>query len=52
MKRENGFYWVRIDLDWIVVEWENNSWFKTGIEVAFNDNEFDQIIEEKIFRMY
>lgn len=52
MKRENGFYWARIDLDWVVVEWENNAWFKTGTCVAFDDSEFNQIIEEKIVMMF
>jgi hypothetical protein len=55
-KREYGFYWVKIENDWIVAEWDNvyaglegaESWYMTGSEIERDDNHFDEIDEGRI----
>ena len=49
MKRKNGFYWVKLQGEWIVSEWYDEScWLLPGNESTFDDNYFDEINEKKL----
>lgn len=50
--RESGFYWGRDGEDWIVAEFNSkyNTWQLTGIDIYFEEYEFDEIDEKKIER--
>lgn len=54
MKREPGFYWVKIDrLSWEVAKWEvswrgHEQWAVCGGELYRDDDDFDEINENRI----
>lgn len=51
MKRESGFYWIRLnDHNWIVAEYNSDfgGWYITGIELGFWDSEIAEINETRI----
>jgi hypothetical protein len=57
MKRETGFYWVKIkkeyspkNNDWQIAEWKDGLYFITGFELYYNDSDFEEIDERKIIR--
>ncbi len=51
MKRENGYYWVRANKEeWLIAEWALNSWWISGVEDSYVDNEFVEIDENQIIR--
>lgn len=51
MKRENGFYWVRINTEWRIAEWLNGHWYLCGRSGFFIDGKFIEIDERKIERL-
>lgn len=44
--RENGYYWVRYNHKWVILEWYDSYWIN-GNEFL-NDYDFDKIHEEKL----
>lgn len=48
MKREDGFYWVKLDGEWEVGEYKSRRdfWFICGYEPELRDNDFDEIGEQ------
>lgn len=46
-KRQNGFYWVKINGKWTVGVF-NEMWFLPGISSEFWDNELEYILETPI----
>lgn len=48
MKRKNGFYWVKLCGVWCVSEYIGTHWYIAGNEIAFNDEEFNSIIEKRL----
>ena len=48
MKRENGFYWVKWDSEWVVAEWSDSEWGVIWHEYGYPDSEFDEIIEIRL----
>jgi hypothetical protein len=49
MKRENGFYWVKNAYNnWVIAEYYNDIWYKTGNEEEFLDLDFVEIDENRI----
>lgn len=54
MKREHGFYWVKINrLDWEFAKWEISwrgyeEWAVCGGELYKEDGDFDEINENRI----
>jgi hypothetical protein len=51
-KREEGYYWVKLQGEDIVAEWdpEFQSWYITGQESSYYDRLFDEIDERRITR--
>lgn len=56
MKRESGWYWVKIDgLDWEIADYEsqNTQWYRNGVDpdnCEYFDSDFEQIDERRIVR--
>lgn len=55
--REEGFYWVKWQGDWIIAFWDTNhdsdnkfQWVIAGLMSTLNDDEFDEIDENKLKR--
>jgi hypothetical protein len=50
MKREIGFYWVRIGIEWEVCQWAGSFWICPGLDVEAmpSDDAFASIDERKI----
>jgi hypothetical protein len=54
--RENGFYWVRDTVEWVIAEWHGDSipclsrWMLTSTDERFYDDEFQEIDELRIVR--
>ena len=50
MERKSGFYWVKLDGEWIVAEWDSkfNWWDITGWDDSLRDSDFDKINENRI----
>jgi len=51
MSRENGFYWVKRDHEWVVLQWLNNEWLIPGTEFNEPDSFMDEIDENKLQRL-
>lgn len=51
MKRENGFYYVNLQGEWIIAQWNGKLFLLPGIETAFHDLDFREIDERKINRL-
>ena len=51
MKREDGYYWVKIGLSelWQIAQWDEEVWWIYGSELWFNDNEI-VVVGEKIIK--
>jgi hypothetical protein len=45
--RKNGFYWVKYNSNWIVAEWDDDSWALPGAIFSpdLKDSNFELIIE-------
>lgn len=53
MKREEGYYWVEVDVlnePWVIGYWCGKWWSLPGNELEFEDNDFLQIDENQIKR--
>ena len=50
MKREDGFYWVFLDDEWVVAKWDYGVWWTTEFDTPSTDDEFTQIDERRIVR--
>jgi len=37
MKREEGYYWVKVDDKWVVAEYYDCAWFHTGTEMVYGE---------------
>lgn len=48
--REEGFYWVKDDEQWIIAEWDGGIWYTHGNDYEFQDSDFQEIDERKIQR--
>jgi len=53
MNRLEGYYWIRMDDDWYVAEWESRVadiyyWLLPGSPMPFKDSEFDEINETRL----
>lgn len=46
MTRQPGFYWVRLEDDWIIGHWDGWAWMLYGSE--FVGHTFDEIDERRI----
>ena len=51
MKRENGYYWVKIYGAWLIAKWHEDKWLVIHQEYKFNDDYWDEIDETKIERL-
>jgi hypothetical protein len=53
MKREDGYYWIKIaTYGWMIAEWYNrfNCWGVSPLDGDFHDSDFDEIDENQIIR--
>ncbi len=50
MMREDGFYWVKDNNEWIVARWSNSmdAWMFTGTDYFCDDSELQEINEKKL----
>lgn len=46
--REEGYYWVKYTHEWIVSQWDGESWWLG--DMTLWDKEFDEIDERRITR--
>jgi hypothetical protein len=52
MKRENGFYWIRLQAaEWQVAEWEDECFYLTGYEGRIRESQVEEIDERQITRI-
>lgn len=47
-ERELGFYWVRVDDEWSVSEFDGEYWDLIGDDCAYTDIAFDEIDERRL----
>lgn len=52
MKRQDGFYWVEINNEWIIAQYyeSDNIWFVAGNDCEYDNENFGQIDEQRIER--
>lgn len=50
MRRDEGYYWVRKDLEWTIAGWDTYYWSISGLEGNYSDHDFDEIDERQIRR--
>lgn len=50
MKREPGYYWVKLNNKWIVAYWMAKEWWIAGSYNGASDNDLDEIDERRIER--
>ena len=50
MKREEGYYWVRNDIEWFIAEWDTYYWHIAGSGSRYKDEYFDEIDERRVVR--
>lgn len=48
MKRENGYYWVKINVGWRIFHWSDDCWYHIGGLATFQDDELQQINEQRL----
>jgi len=53
MKRENGYYWVKFQRNWIIAKWDKyyRNWSIMDNDTSFEDFEFDEIDEMQIRKL-
>jgi len=50
-KREEGYYWVKVNKIWCICEYSDSRWWIGGQEESvLDDSYFDEIDERKIVR--
>jgi hypothetical protein len=48
MQRENGYYWVKINVGWRIAEWQHDCWYLVGGFNTFIDADMLGINEDRI----
>lgn len=48
MKREIGYYWIKLISEWEVAEWTGTMWLLSGVDIIFTDNAITIINETKL----
>lgn len=48
MERQEGYYWVKMDGDFIIAEWAYKRWYIINYEMDYTDSCFDFINENRI----
>jgi len=51
MKREQGYYWVKLDDAWMIAIWRGDLWNVRNIAIT-SDDRFDEIDENRISHKY
>ena len=49
-RRQDGFYWVEFQGEWIVSEYKTGRWFIPGIRPFYDDKHMAGIDEKRIVR--
>lgn len=47
-KRENGYYWVKINAGWRIFHWSGDCWYHIGGLATFQDDELQEINEQRL----
>ena len=48
--RENGFYFVKVNDNWMIALWTEEKWFEIGSLSVYSDSDYQEIDESRIIR--
>ena len=51
MKREEGYYWIRVGNEWSIAQFIDNEWWLVADDGGWSDKVFDEIDERRIERL-
>lgn len=46
--REEGYYWVKLNENWIIARWYNDAWYLAGFVGCRFDIDFEEIDEKRL----